>query len=419
MPIRDVTPSGERIIGRLTDTGGLKGVTVRSHTPARQRKATVQRNAWEASPEGQARTADYTALTGDPNKGMYHFMRTYDHPNVGPRHYDEQLPGMADPNAAPRPPRWHELAPEQQAAALKGARLHGTSLDQMSKDLGAQLDQSVLRAASYGSARGSTEDFYSTGEPRQRLDQSAKDLGISPVVHAQMNAFTSPNTKFSQQSSGETVYPNDEAAVHSVRWVQQGNDPEKIDNQLRKTGTGTKRAQGYTTNIKKAAKSFAQHEQGIAPADWVTGKDGSGPFDNSPKTGPYANSWSDSHPQFAVADVHSGGGGALPHLGSAKPVLMNKDGSPKVDKEGKPKRDKSEREKAIASIPHFHSMHDEALRMAMGERNMPSVRGAQALQWGEEQIQRGLVNPDEAYGKISQSRTQRRPEIPGQESLPL
>jgi hypothetical protein len=309
------------------------------------------------------------------------------------------------------------LAPEQQAAAIKGAKLYGTSLERMAKDIGAQLDQAAVRAQQNGSDRGFTEDFYSTGAPRQRIDATARELKISPVVHAQMNAITSPNTKFSQTSStGETVYPNDTAAAHAVRWVQQGNDPETITNDLSTTGSGRQRAQGYVTNIRKASKSFAQHEQGVRPADWVTGKHGTGPFDSSPKTGPYANSWNDSHPQFVVADVHSGGGGGLPHLSSAKPILMDESGQPKTNSEGKPVRDKSEREKGIDAIPHFHTLHDEALRMAMAERNMPSVRDAQALQWGEEQIQRGLVTEAKAYGG-TKSRLQRRSELPGQEAL--
>jgi hypothetical protein len=335
-------------------------------------------------------------MTGDPNLGMFHFMRNYDHQQVGPSHYDEQLPGMADPNMAPRPPRWHELSPEQQDAAHRGASMHGTSLEQMAKDIGAQMDQSALRAMSHGHLRGSTEDFYSTGAPRQRIEQSAKELGISPVIHAQMNAMTSPNTKFSHMSKGELVFPNDTAAKHAVAWVQQGNDPTELTNELSATGLGTQKAQGYTTNMQKAAVSFAQHQQEIAPADWVTGKNGGGPFDNSPKTGPYANSWNDTHPQFAVADVHTGGGGALPHLSTAESSTG-----------------KTEREQAIASIPHFHSMADEAFRMAMGKRNMGSVRDAQALQWGEEQIQRGQADPVTSYS----SRTHRRPEVPGQTSL--
>ncbi len=418
MPRRsDRSESGEHIIGRLTPTGREAKTSFKSD-PNTNRRAAAGRKRWEGSEVGQARTQSITPETHGMTTGQYHFMRTYNQPTVGPRHYDEQLPGMADPSAAPRPPRWHELSSDQQGAALAGARAHGTNLDKMTSDMGSQIDQAVTRAATFGHARGHAEDFYSTGRPRQVIDNSAKELGIPKTIHAQMNAMTSPNTKFqaNRGDTGEVYYPNDEAAKHAVKHVQQTGSEKFLTNKLDHTGVGRGSAQGYTTNLKKAASSFRQHTEGVSPGDWVTGKDGvSGPFDTSPKTGPYANSWNDTHPQFTVSDVHTGGGGFLPHLSSNKPISMDRTGQAKFDDSGRPVRDKSKREQAIASIPHFHSMADHAMRGAMAQRNMPSVRDAQALQWGEEQIQRGLVNPQDAYPKPS-SRTQKR-EIKGQQSM--
>jgi hypothetical protein len=112
----------------------------------------------------------------------------------------------------------------------------------------------------------------------------------------------------------------------------------------------------------------------------TTGKEeplGKSPWRLAPKTGPYANSWSDTHPQFFVSDIHSGGGGGLPHLSSYKGAG-----------EDRAKNEKSERETAIERIPHFHSAMDYAARQAMVVRGLPSVRETQAAQWGEEQIQR-------------------------------
>jgi len=205
-----------------------------------------------------------------------------------------------------------------------------------------------------------------------------------------MNAFTSPNTKFSQESGGETVYPNDRAAQHAVKWVQQGNDPAKITNEFDATGmsrTPGERAQGYVTNIRKAALSYSQFTEGVEPADWKTGAKGGGAFDAAPKTGPYANSWSDTHPQFFVSDVHSGGA-MVPHKSTDKPIIMKGD-EPVLDAKGKPKRDKSERERVIESVPNFHSASDYAARQAMTYRGIGHVRSGQAAQWGEEQLQRG------------------------------
>lgn len=402
----DQTESGETIIGRVTPSGGLvRGTAPRDRgsvgSPrAGERPANVvrsakrKRNQWEGSAEGQARTQNITDLTG-ATPGQYHFERNYGRTTPGPTIYDRQLPGMADPNAAPRPPKWEELSPQQQQVTDRALAEYGTNIDQMAADLGAQYDQSIYRARSAGADRTFSEDFYSTGEPRQVVDQSARDLGIPSTIHAQMNAMTSPNTKFqsTRQATGDVYYPNDEAAVHAVRHVQQTGSAAGITNELSSTGTGdaATRAQGYTTNIRKAASAFEQYQGGATPSEWITSKTGGGPFDNSPKTGPYANSWSDSHPQFFVSDVHSGGGGAFPHLSSDKPIIKQD------QKTGKDIRDKSEREKALAATPFAHTAIDEAARRAASARNVPSLREFQAAQWGEEQINRKLARPQDVY----------------------
>jgi hypothetical protein len=356
--------------------------------------ATAQRKAWEKSPVGQERTrsGDNGLFGPGANKTQVYAMNAGPAHDPGPRHYDVQLPGMVDPNAAPRPPKWEELSDAHRAHAERSLAKYGTSVQQMSKDYGAQLDQAHKRAWDAGESRPWSEDFYTVGEPRKVLDQSARDLGIPATIHAQMNAFTSPNTKFQQESRGETVYPNDRAATHAVKWVQQGGKGEDVPHEFAATGlerTPGEKYQGYPKNMVKAAKSFEQWKGGTPPADWKTGASGdSGPFDSSPKTGPYANSWSDSHPQFFVSDVHSGGGGGLPHLGTDKAVRTAT--GEQLVRDGKKVATKSQREEAIASVPYFHSAMDYAARQAHNERGISHVRSGQAAQWGEEQIQRRM-----------------------------
>lgn len=397
-PSGEATPvSGERVRG-IPKAGKFTKMPA-AMTPAEKganKAASNRRAAWEATPEGKART------TSDVTP-QEHFHNNYDRPEApGPKAYDVQLPGMADPDAAPRPPRWEELGHEAQQHTVRALAAHGTNMDQMTKDLGAQYDQAKSRQWKNGDEHAYGEDFYTSGAPRQKIESSAKELGISPLIHAQMNAFTSPNTKFSQRSgeTGEMVYPNDTAAKHAVRHIQQGGTPENLSNELSTTGTGTQRAQGYTNNMVKAASAYKQHTEGVAPADWKTSKDGTkGPFDSSPKTGPYANSWSDSHPQFFVSDVHSGGGGAFPHLSAEKVAKTDAAGNviTKKNSEGKDiiQRNKSERESALEKIPFAHSAIDYAARQAMKSRSVGQTRMFQGAQWGEEQTQRGIDSRDD------------------------
>jgi hypothetical protein len=290
----------------------------------------------------------------------------------------------------------------------------GTSVEQMGKDFGAQLDQAYLRAEQFrpevresqvldaqhsGAAIPSYGmhpygmDFYSTGEPRKVIDESAKELGIPQPVHAVMNSLTSPQTKFQQiHKTGEVSYPNNDVAMHAVRHAQAGGTYEDVSNQI--TGT-EKRHQGFKTNLRKAVRATEQHMEGVSPSDWrgvpsKSNPEGSSLWENAPKTGPYANSFSDTHPQFVVGDVHTGGGGGVPHLSSDKPVLRDAEGNPRLNKEGREIRDKSEREKAIADVPFYHSAMDYAVRQEMIKRNLGSVRDTQGAEWGEEQLSRNL-----------------------------
>jgi hypothetical protein len=367
------------------------------------RGARGRRQAWEQTIAGQNRTTDITqhyqdatndaigsgrlVPSGGPGtratpipKGMLYELTGRPSTRIGPGKDDVQLPGMTDPSAAPRPPKWEELSQDTRRHTERALAAHGTSMETMQADLGSQHDQAHIRAMKHGADLPHGTDFYSSGEPRQVIDRSAKELGIPQPVHAALNAITSPNVKFKQGDK----YPNNEAAVHVVNEVNAGVSPHKITNDGH---------QGYATNMRKAGMGYHQYLNGKPMEDWrgpssISRPEGKGMM--GPKTGPYANSWSDTHPQFFVSDVHSGGGGALPHLRSDKPIMKDAEGNDRINAStDKPMRDKSEREKAIAKIPYFHSAVDHAARGAMQERGLTSLRDFQATQWGEERIQRG------------------------------
>lgn len=354
-----------------------ESATVRS---AKRGRAAYER----ANPE---RYQDIEHVTG-MKPGMAYAELGFHDSGVGPKHYDEQLPGMSDPQAAPRPQRWHEMTDEQRAHVTRGLALHGTSLDQMTKDYGAQLDQGFMRAHKLGTDEPYAQRFYSTGEERQRLDQSAKDLGVPQTHHAAMNAITSPNTKFKTKNGR---YPNDEAAVAATTWAREGHEEPLTSASWKASAPGREGLVSRPANMQKAVHVQHQLDAGVPLAD-TTGPTGIPVFgESSPKTGPYANSWSDSHPQFFVSDVHSGGGGMLPHLGTDKDIRVNAEGGTSYAPSGNPQRDKSEREKGIERVPYFHSAADEAARRATTQRGLGSLRESQAVQWGEEQIQRSSV----------------------------
>lgn len=416
---------------------------------AQTKKNTAKRRAWEKSPVGQARTQDASAAFAHPETGtelplglLYHLKGWTDADESGPRVWDRQLPGMSDPHAAPRPPLFEELSAETQAHTHAGLKRYGTSLEKMIADIGAQIDQAYGRADRHrpnvregeridAIDRGETppdtgvhpyaRNFYSHGEPRQVIDRSARELGLPQSVHAVLNSLTSPNTVFEQKdgATGEARYPNNEAAMHAARHAMSGRSWEELTNENLERGDGSKH-QGYTRNMQKAAKVTEQHLAGQHPSTWTglpSEKYPEGKPIWGPKTGPYANSWSDSHPQFGVADIHTGGGGLLPHLGTEKPVLLDKEGNPRLDDNDKPQRDDSEREKAIEAIPFFHSAADYALRQAMKQRNLSSLRSSQAAEWGEEKIQRkeaGTLNSapteEEAYGRSATFHASRKPQ---------
>jgi hypothetical protein len=417
-------PSGERRFDRPQ-----RSVLRKQVKPATvEEKAVIKvahrrRAAYETANPDRFEDATKLSPTGMSVGQIYHEMQWGD-TGIGPKHYDVQLPGMSDPDAAPRPQKWEELTAEEQSHTHRALSMLGTSVDQMSKDFGDQLDQGYMRAHGHNQ-EPHAKHFYNPGsEEREVLRTTASRAKVSQAVHSAMNAFTSPNTKFKttgQPAKGiPSRYPNDEAAEAAETWSAEGRSPESLNSaNWKASGEGRRGLTARPANLRKAAHVMDQVRSGTRMAD-ATGPTGLPAFsESSPKTGPYANTWNDTHPQFLVSDVHTGGGGMLPHLGFTKPGRVTKEGEPYIDKAtGKQQLGKSEREQAIASVPNFHSAADYAARQAMIPRGLGSVRETQATQWGEEQIRRGGRHgmlESKAYPP-DRSRDHKR-QVPGQESL--
>ena len=365
-----------------------KAVADRNET----RRNVAKRRKWEADvatdhphlvqaqPKGHdapavGRTQDAATLyqTGMTNAQIYAgkgWVTPHPHPGMD----DVPLPGMEHPHAVNTPPRWDELSEEHRADIQRRVtQKTGATLDTMTADFGAQLDQAHVRADKYG-AEPHTKQFYNDmreGQPKRVISDSARELGIPFPVHAAMNAFTSPQMKFEQNGR----FPNNEIAVAAVKDAQAGVTEHEA---YPPAGIQS----GYPANYKKAVRHFHEHEEGVPLRD-MKSEAGTSPF--GPKTGPYHNSWLTSHPDFLVSDVHTGGGGMLPHLSSVKDETTTK----------------SPREQGI-EVKGFHSMADEAARRALRARGMNSLRTGQAAQWGEEKIQRGLDKPDKVFAQPAQ-----------------
>lgn len=324
------------------------------------------------------------------------------HPGMGER----PLPGMEHPDAVDTPPRWEDLSPADQKKKKESHLREVTGADRqsMARTFGAQLDQAHVRGELHGTSVPYAKTFYGTGEPKQVIQESAGRMNVSLGTMAAMNAFTSPNTKFSLGGH----YPNNEAAMAAIAEARSGTDPDSIRKTPINPRTG-KQHQGYATNFRKAVRHMQDVDSGVPLRD-LRSEHGRSPF--GPKTGPYHNAWLDSVPDFTVSDIHTGGGGMVPWFHTQKPQRHDPEtGEPLVDKAGRPKREKSEREKAIEKA-NFHTIADEGTRMAMRARGVQSVREAQAAQWGEEKIQRGITPEDVAYPEQTPAQ-----EIPGQQSL--
>ena len=300
---------------------------------------------------------------------------------------DRQLPGLEDPQAAAAPPRWEDM-PLRQRVNIEAQVLAktGATTKSMTRAIGSQIDQSFLRADTQGLDAPVGSDFY---DPQSSvgtaISESAQQTGLSKNTMLNMMGVTSPKTQFSEKSpSGEMTYPNLMAGVRASE--MESSHPDMPVGDIQKPasdamtddfiGDQNLGAVGYPANVRKAATlARAERTEGPAAADpkklFVTkGGDVGG---MGPKTGPFVNSFRPSQPDFFVADIHSGGGGMMPHLSKNNPTWW-KPGT------------KAPVEEAMG-ITGIHSMMDFSMRQAMAERGLPSVSQTQAGQWEEERYQ--------------------------------
>jgi hypothetical protein len=320
------------------------------------------------------------------------------------------------PDLAPAPQRWEEMHPHEQQHTLAMARQYGVTPESMHRSFSAQLDQGHLRAREHGMTPYASH-FYSGDDPsrpstptdmqpREVLKQSATANEVPFSTQVLGNAKTSPKTKFRQVSAaGEVRYPNDEAATVAIQSAKAGIPHEQV--------TKPPGLQALEGNVKRASYMTSAHLAGT-PMDEIrnppskTSPQGGEAF--GPKTGPYANSFIDPHgsSQFFVSDVHSGGAGMAPHIPHEAPFKRDESGEIALTAANRPKRGKSQREDYLG-IPGIHALHDHVARQVMHERGLHSLSGAQATQWGEEQVSRGeidrgarqvtLVSMEDAYKK--------------------
>jgi hypothetical protein len=467
-PVADPAPKAKAPKVKLSkEEKAAKVISDKRAVSAAIGKATRQRKAWEASPEGVARTKDIVDLAsehhnaelakrGMPTIGrtslnkaqLYHAMGVT---NEGHGYGDQQLPGMENPNSAPEPPRWEDVPKAQKAKTLQNLRLSGTTPEKMKSDFGAEQDQAIWRAhmaghhdTRTGEPTPFTAHFYGEhpdtapeplDRPKEMMRESRRHLAgqgvhVDPSVQIAVVGHTSPNLKFTQGERGNRSSPNIEAAESVIKQHDAGVHSSDVVSGTNRRGITN---QTRPANARRAARMMEHVDAGqplatSRNAPSMTNPQGSSQF--GPKTGPFTNTFDASKPDYLVSDVHTGGGGFFPHLGTAKPVKRDEQTGQRTRLKGfanDPRSDdelaaahgerkafamvKSERERAIdrigTTVPKehvdpvwkgqkvtFHALADHIARQAVSERGMgTSVRRPQAGQWGEEQLQRGEASP--------------------------
>jgi hypothetical protein len=444
------------------------------------RGATRSRKKFEATnPERMATVADKPfgtsgktgAQLGVSPKTLYDLHGYHNQEPPSPHGLDQPtLPGMASvaearahgtlsgaakpsyqsktlPDQAPSPAKWEDMHPEAQKRTLQGAAKFGVTPASMHRSFGAQLDQGHARAAEHGMTPYASH-FYSGDDPsrpsepipskevlnhpdyvppkdmqpKDVLLRSAKANDVDFGTQVVANAITSPKSKFRMERKGGGVtYPNDQAATFAIQAVHHGTAPADID----PSGHGIVALHG---NVRRAGYAVQQRDEGSHVSDLHNPPSKSSPEGSTifgPKTGPYNNSWTDTHgqSQMLVSDVHTGGGGMAPHLSHENAYQRDESGGAVLTASGRKRKEAagSERENYL-SVPGIHALHDHVARNVMHERGLSSLSGAQATQWGEEQISRGegnagarkqtLVPTDKAYPHAPAHE-----EVSGQESL--
>ena len=384
------------------------------HYKQRTAEMGERRKGWEQQQQGDRM---WSPIASGTNKSRSYASRGWkgveeEHAGAASSMHDYDTLAQSGNNVFPQPKRWEALSSEEQGRTHAALKYFGTDVSRMSQDFGSQLDQAHYRSQQMGSTHPFGSDFYEPhGAPRQVMASLSEQFGHpSPHVAAAI-ASTSPRTKFTEfPAEGQPQFTNAVAAGVAMKieanyedltsrapsstgkgkTVVVGEVPTEAFGQMARELGGTGGV-GMHENVMKAAYGFRQARQGVPVQEWrnapsKTNPEGSHQFATSAKTSPFASQLMEGSTPFLVSDIHTGGGGALPHLspekGSGYNLVKNK---ANVNPEG---FKKSEREYAIEQTPNFHAVADYAMRQAMGERGLEKTRFAQATQWGEEQIRR-------------------------------
>ena len=332
----------------------------------------------------------------------------HEHGGAGPSMYAFHDLAEHGHNPFPLPTRWEDLHPDEQARAMAGLEVHGTSIGRLQADLGRGLDRAYTRSDQMG-ATPYAANFYEPGAfPRQRITSAMPDI---PGEHAAgAIAMTSPQNKFAAVTNdGNVITSNINAAATAGQVAHEGRNmsPDQFHAHLLNMSGDQLNAIGQTHgyggvgihgNVKKAAWALHQGMQGTPIEEWrglpsKTTPAGKSIFGEAPKTSPFASSFVDEAAPFHVTDVF-GLDLAFPHLSGVKGSGVN------INPSGADTGSKSERELALDRIPHAHAAIDFAFREALGERGLSKIRFQQGAAWGESQIHRTLL-PDPGAKRLS------------------
>lgn len=352
--------------------------------------AHAARQEWEKSPKGQQRMTSPVKPMGGEKLADAYQRRGFGDDAIHPAGQQE-LPGMKHPDAIPQP-KWEDMKPHEQSRVLKKASEYGATPATMGKAFGTQVDQAYHRADQHG-AEPHAMRFYSKSEPdergehtpRSRLIASTKENNVTMSTQVAANAITSPRQVFQREAksgpqAGKVTYPNDMNATAAINNAQAGKHYTEA-----RAAPG---AGGMHGNSQRASYAAEQSMRGV-PAKDLVNPSGSKVF--GPKTGAYHTAWVDPHGSqgHLTSDIHTGGGGMVPHLS-----IKNREN--------------------YLNIPGIHALHDHVARGVMAERGLNSVHGTQAVQWGEERINRGLEKEHDAF---KPAKAEGHREMHGQSSL--
>lgn len=264
------------------------------------------------------------------------------------------LPGVGEHvDARYKKPARSSLTPEQNDHIEKQAAMFGVTRESARHAAAAHIDQSFRRDPgheSFYTAEG--QDQTGVDHPRERVLKSAKEAGVPAPVHAMANAITSPRVKFAEKKMNPETGQKDIVQYTNDDNARQASIAGKAGGSAVDTVKNLPGRAGFTNRTRAAAKAVDEVVNQGKSIHEAWGSD-------SPKTGPFHNSWVDPNgpDQRWTADTHSGAPLVAPHL--------------KGD----------EQKIAFMNIPGIHQWIHERASEAMSERGLSSVSGTQSAHW--------------------------------------